>query len=113
MDLKRIVVTVPARNEAATLVVSKSYVDFRARVESLQLFLFWVITWAVVIVAVFPTVIDFMTSYYGRAQTGVGTFLGMALNSGNGLKPALEDAQVRGSPNSFKTALCLTMQSVL
>lgn len=62
----------------ATIAVSKSYVDFRARVESLQMFIFWVFTWtAIVLVALFPSIVDFLLSFGGR--TGLGTFFGMAL----------------------------------
>src|SRR5262245_41753311 len=66
----------------AMVVVSRSYVDFRTRGESLKLFLFWCFTWTViVIVALFPWVIDFVTSFFGGrgGGAGVGTFLGMAL----------------------------------
>src|SRR5262245_20283397 len=64
----------------AIIVVSRSYIDFRSRVESLKLFLFWAVTWlAIVIVALFPRVIDFLAESFGRGQTGVGTFLGMAM----------------------------------
>lgn len=63
----------------AVIVVSKSYIDFRLRVESLPMFLFWAVTWTViVIIALFPTTIDLVIAYFGRG-TGVGTFLGMAL----------------------------------
>jgi len=63
----------------AIIVVSKSYIDFRIRVESLPLFVFWTITWAgIVIIALFPSVIDVVIAYFGRG-TGVGTFLGMAV----------------------------------
>src|SRR5438552_3266194 len=64
----------------AAIVVSKSYVDFRNRVESLQIFLFWVFTWAtIVIVALFPSVIDVMIASFGGGRTGLGTFFGMGL----------------------------------
>jgi hypothetical protein len=64
----------------AAIAVSKSYVDFRARVESIQMFIFWVITWAtIVFVALYPPIIDALlsSSVYGRA--GLGTFFGMGL----------------------------------
>ena len=64
----------------AIIVVSRSYIDFRSRVESLKLFLFWAVTWgAIVVVALFPSVIDLLAEQFGRGQTGVGTFLGMAM----------------------------------
>jgi hypothetical protein len=64
----------------AAIVVSKSYVDFRAKMESLPIFLFWVFTWtAIVVVAVFPSIIDLLISSFGGGRTGLGTFFGMAL----------------------------------
>ena len=64
----------------AGIAISKSYVDFRARVESLQIFLFWVATWtAIVIVALYPTIIDVLISEFGGGRTGLGTFFGMGL----------------------------------
>ena len=63
----------------AVIVISRSYIDFRARVESLQLFVFWTITWTVIVVlALFPAVVDFIISYFGRG-VGIGTLLGMAV----------------------------------
>ena len=63
----------------AAIAISKSYVDFRARVESLQMFIFWIVTWAaIVIVAVFPWTIDYLLSL-GSGRSGLGTFFGMAL----------------------------------
>jgi len=63
----------------AGVAISKSYVDFRARKESVQMFLLWAITWiAVVVVALFPSIVDFLIDL-GGGRIGVGTFLGMAL----------------------------------
>jgi hypothetical protein len=63
----------------AAVAISKSYVDFRARKESLQLFVLWSITWlGIVLVALFPSVIPLLISL-GGGQAGIGTFLGMAL----------------------------------
>lgn len=60
----------------AIVAISKSYVDFRARRESLQMFLFWTVTWlAIVCVSLFRSIIDTLIA----GQTGVGTFLGMAV----------------------------------
>jgi len=64
----------------AAIAISKSYVDFRARTESLQMFLLWTLTWAaVVIVALFPTIVDFILAYSGSGQAGLGTVFGMGL----------------------------------
>ena len=63
----------------AGVAISKSYVDFRARKESVQMFLLWTMTWiAVVVVAMFPSIVDFLIDL-GGGRIGVGTFLGMAL----------------------------------
>ena len=62
------------------IVLSKSYVDFRARTESLQVFLFWTLTWAtIVILAVFPSIIDAILRFAGGPGVGLGTFFGMAI----------------------------------
>jgi hypothetical protein len=64
----------------AAIAISKSYVDLRSRAESLQMFIFWLCTWAmIVLVALFPAIVDFLiaSSQYGRA--GLGTVFGMGL----------------------------------
>lgn len=64
----------------AAVSISKSYVDFKARAESLQMFLFWVFTWMlIVIVSLFPSIIDWMLSFGTGGRAGLGTFFGMAL----------------------------------
>jgi small membrane protein len=63
----------------AVVAISKSYVDFRGRRESLQMFVLWCATWiAIVSVALFPAVIPRLIAW-GGGQAGIGTFLGMAL----------------------------------
>ena len=62
----------------AAITVSKSYVDFRARRESLQMFVLWTLTWTtIVVVALFPSIVDVLLVRGGQA--GIGRFLGMAL----------------------------------
>ena len=64
----------------AAIAVSKSYVDFRARRESLQIFVFWLVTWTgIVVVALFPSIIDVILVTFGGGRTGLGTFFGMAI----------------------------------
>ena len=59
----------------ATISISKSYVDYRSRRESLQMFVLWTLTWTgIVLVALFPQVIDVLL---GGSRVGIGTFLGM------------------------------------
>ena len=64
----------------AIVAVSKSYVDFRARLESLSMFLFWLATWtAIVAVALRPSLVDLLLSSSVTGRAGLGTFFGMAL----------------------------------
>jgi hypothetical protein len=61
----------------AIIAISKSYVDFRGRRESLQMFVLWTLMWsAIVFVALVPQSIDVLL---GGSSAGVGRFLGMAL----------------------------------
>src|SRR5437016_1262586 len=62
------------------IAIAKSYVDFRSRLESVQLFLFWTLTWlSIIIVALFPNLVDLLLSAFGRERAGLGTFFGMAI----------------------------------
>ena len=64
----------------AGIAVSKSYVDLKARKESLQMFLFWLVAWtAIVLVALFPWIVDILINQFGGGRTGLGTFFGMGL----------------------------------
>ncbi len=64
----------------AAIAIAKSYVDFRARRESLQMFLLWSLTWTgVVIVALFPSIVDVILAYSASGRVGLGTFFGMGL----------------------------------
>jgi small membrane protein len=63
----------------AAIVISKSYVDVRARRESLQMFVVWIFTWlGIVVISLFPSIIPRMIQTLG-GQAGLGTFFGMAL----------------------------------
>ncbi len=63
----------------AGIAISKSYVDFRSGRESVQMFLLWTVTWlGIVVVALFPSIIDTVLAV-GGGNAGVGTFLGIAL----------------------------------
>ena len=62
------------------IAISKSYVDFRSRLESLKMFLFWTVTWLlIVVIALFPSLVDLLLSSFGREGAGLGTFFGMGL----------------------------------
>jgi small membrane protein len=64
----------------ALIVLSKSYVDFRGRLESLPMFIFWTVTWLLIVtVALFPGLVDILLSLSGSGRVGLGTFFGMAL----------------------------------
>ncbi len=64
----------------AAIAISKSYVDFKARTESLKVFLFWVVTWLVIVfVALFPSIVDYIIGAFGAGRAGLGTFFGMGL----------------------------------
>src|SRR6185436_2377232 len=64
----------------AIIAVSKSYVDFKSRIESLPIFLFWFVTWTtIVVVALRPTLVDNLITAYGEGRTGLGTFFGLGL----------------------------------
>ena len=64
----------------ALIAISKSYVDFRARIESLQMFLLWSVIWiTVVVVALFPSIVDIILAYSAAGRAGLGTFFGMGL----------------------------------
>ncbi len=63
----------------AIIAISKSYVDFRGKVESFGVFLFWFLTWlSIVIVALFPSIIARLIAA-GGGQAGLGTFFGMVI----------------------------------
>ena len=64
----------------AAIVFAKSYVDFRSGTESLKVFLFWTVTWGmIVVIALFPSIIDYILSLAGGRGVGLGTFFGMAI----------------------------------
>lgn len=62
------------------IVISKSYVDFRAKAESFKILVLWVMAWlGIVVIALFPSIIDILISTFGGGRTGLGTFFGMCL----------------------------------
>jgi small membrane protein len=64
----------------AVISLSKSYVDFRGRQESLPMFVFWTVTWILIVtVALFPSIVDVLLSFSGSGNVGLGTFFGMAI----------------------------------
>ena len=64
----------------ALIALSKSYVDFRGRLESLPMFVFWAVTWTLIVaVALFPSLVDLALSFSGPERAGLGTFFVMAI----------------------------------
>jgi len=59
--------------------ISKCYVDFRARRESLPMFVVWTLTWTtIILVAVRPDIVPILLAR-GGGRAGIGTFLGMGV----------------------------------
>jgi len=64
----------------AIVAVSKSYVDFRTKRESFQVFLLWTLAWiGIVFVALYPRIVDILIRFAGGENVGLGTFFGMAM----------------------------------
>ncbi len=63
----------------ALVAISMSYVDFRSRKESPQMFLLWTLIWiGIVFVGMFPDLVAAIVSA-GGGSAGIGTFLGMVI----------------------------------
>lgn len=61
----------------AILVISKSYLAFRSYRESWLMFLFWTVTWLIILaLAFFPSISNYIL---GQQRIGIGSFLGVAL----------------------------------
>ncbi|MDO8513863.1 MAG: DUF2304 family protein [bacterium] len=61
------------------LVASKTYLDYKKKKETLGMFLFWVIAWAIIAVfALKPVLFIELNSQFGNQNTGIGTYLGIA-----------------------------------
>ena len=62
------------------LVIARSLVDYRAKKESFQMTVFWVIIWIIIIsVAIFPSITNKIIDLFGGDRAGLGTILGMAI----------------------------------
>lgn len=63
----------------ALIAISKSYVDFKGRKESVQMFLLWTLIWiGIVIVAMFPDMVATLVTA-GGGRVGIGSFLGLVI----------------------------------
>lgn len=59
------------------IVVSKAYLDWKNKNDSLFVFLFWILSWlAVIIFSFFPILISKINFLTGQQGTGVNTFIG-------------------------------------
>lgn len=64
----------------ALLVLIKSYDEFRRGREPLPVFLFWLVTWgAVLVIAFFPSVTDWIRARLLGPRAGLGTIFGIAI----------------------------------
>lgn len=62
------------------IVIPKAYLDFKKRRSSFVMFLFWTITWLVIIsLSLYPILIEKISSAIGDNNSGVLAFLSMSL----------------------------------
>lgn len=60
------------------IVISKTYLDYKKRHESLMMMLFWTIMWLIIVViALKPILVMNIIKWSGNKRIGIGTFLGM------------------------------------
>ncbi|MFA6963147.1 MAG: DUF2304 domain-containing protein [Patescibacteria group bacterium] len=61
------------------VVITKTFHDFRKKKENLIMSLFWIFTWlAVMVLAIFPPIIDEINRAIGGNDSGLNTFFGAA-----------------------------------
>lgn len=59
-------------------VLSKTYMDYKKGRETLSMFLFWIITWSIVVaLALWPSVYFNLQNYFQGFGVGVVTFIGL------------------------------------
>lgn len=64
----------------ALIVIARSIMDYKAKKESLQMTVFWVIVWAGILsVAFFPQLIEQALAFTGEKRAGLGSIFGMAI----------------------------------
>jgi len=62
------------------MVISKTYHDFRKGRESITMFLFWTIAWiCIILVSLFPEIVDEIISMSQGQRIGTGTFFGISI----------------------------------
>lgn len=62
------------------MVISKTYLDYKKKNESLFMFMFWTIAWVgIIILSLFPEIINDALQISMAQKIGTGTFLGVAI----------------------------------
>jgi len=62
------------------MVISKTYLDYKKKNESFFMFIFWTVAWiGIIIVSLFPELINEALEISSAQKIGTGTFLGIAL----------------------------------
>lgn len=62
------------------MVISKTYLDYKKKSESLFMFLFWTLAWiGIIVISLFPEIIDQALQISKAQKIGTGTFLGIAI----------------------------------
>lgn len=62
------------------MVISKTYLDYKKKNESLVMLYFWTLAWVgIIIIALFPEIIGSALQISRAEQIGTGTFLGIAI----------------------------------
>lgn len=63
----------------ALFAISKSYIDYRKRQESLTMFIFWLIVWlGSAVIVVYPLLIDQIVNYTRDRTVTLGSLIGLA-----------------------------------
>lgn len=62
------------------MVISKTYLDYKKKNESFFMFFFWTVAWiGIIILSIFPEIINQALEISKAQKIGTGTFLGIAL----------------------------------
>ena len=62
------------------MVISKTYLDYKKKNESFFMFFFWTVAWiGIIIVSLFPEIINDALAISRAQRVGTGTFVGVAL----------------------------------
>lgn len=63
------------------LVISRTYSDYKTRMESKTMFIFWLIIWSLIVLVAlsYPHSIDLVIRHFRNKMGGIGTILGVAI----------------------------------